>query len=131
MATALSLINRALRLIKVKQLGQTLPAEEANDALAVLNSVLAEMYESDIRLPDYAIATPQTDLTLDAADFEAMAYLLGQRLWPEYKQGPMPPAFDDAGSQAMSRLRHRYFQPGTVDFRELPGSHQPFDINNG
>lgn len=131
MATALSLINRTLRLMKVKQIGQTLPAEEANDALSVFNAILAELYGSDIKVPEYSIASLQTELSLDDADREAMAYLLAQRLWPEYKSVPMGPEFNAAGEQAMARLRLRYFQPGCVDLRELPGDTLSFDILTG
>lgn len=131
MATALSVINRAMRLIKVKQAGQTLPADESSDALSVFNAILAELYGSDIRVPDYSIASLQDELSCDDADREALAYVLGQRLWPEYKTQPMTPEFVAAGTQAMDRLRLRYFQPGTVDFRELPGCSEPFDITTG
>lgn len=130
MSTGLDLIYRSLRLLRVKQTGQTPSDESTADALSVLNSLLAEFYGSDINLPDYTV-TLAGDLNSDAADFEALAYLLAVRLAPEYGVS-MSPEFIGQGQQSDARLRLRYFQPGTVDFRELPGAcDRSFDIEAG
>jgi hypothetical protein len=132
MATGLDLIYRTLRLLRVKQIGQTPASEETADALSVLNALLAELYGSDLQLPDYTV-TLAGDLNMDAADTEAVAYLLALRLAPEYPAClPLSQEFISQAQQSESRLRLRYFQPGTVDLRELPGADcRDFDINNG
>lgn len=132
MATGLDLIYRAMRLIRVKQTGQTPASEETDDALGVLNALLAELYGSDIKVPDYAVTLAGT-LNMDDADREAMAYLLALRIAPEYPAClPLSQEFLSQAQDAGSRLRLRYFQPGAVDFRELPSvCDYSYDVNNG
>lgn len=132
MATGLDLIYRTLRLLRVKQTGQTPAAEETDDALSVLNALLAEMYGSDIQIPDYTV-TLAGDLNMDDADREAMAYLLALRIAPEYPAClPLSPEFHAQAQQAETRLRLRYFQPGTTDYSELPGAcDRGFNIEAG
>lgn len=132
MSTGLDLIYRTFRLLRIKQTGQTPAAEETADALSVLNALLAELYGSDINVPDYTV-TLAGDLHSDAADFEALAYMLAVRIAPEYPHClPLSAEFVKAAGESESRLRLRYFQPGTVDFRELPSAaDRTFDIENG
>lgn len=132
MATGLDLIYRTLRLLRIKATGQTPRAEVTSDALSVLNALLAELYGSDIAIPDYTVTLAGT-LNMDDADREAMAYMLAVRIAPEYPASlPLSQEFVIAAQQAESRLRLRYFQPGTVDFSELPcATDRSFDIQAG
>lgn len=110
MATAHDLINRALRLAKVQDAAEAASAEDAENALDTLNFMLAEWYESDIRLPDYTFPTLTTALASSDADFEAIAHKLAERVAPEY--GATLDAQTIANSRlAFARLRARYFQP--------------------
>jgi hypothetical protein len=103
-------------------------AEDADDALTTLNALLAEWHEAEIGLPDYSFASLQTEVASDAADREAIAYQLAERLAPEYDV-ELPPLAMKASAEAMNRLRLRYFQPGTVSSAELPGECNTYNIN--
>jgi hypothetical protein len=128
-AKAISVINRALRLIGVAQSGEALDAETAEDALSVFNSLLAEWY-GNIAIPDYSISLITTDLTVDDGDLEALAYQLAIRLAPEYNQS-LSQEFVISAQESMTRLRNRYFVQGSTDFDELPRPDSiGFDINN-
>lgn len=128
MATAITIINRALRLCKVLDPVETAEAEDADVALEVLNALLAEWYEAGIGLPDYSVATLATEVSSDAADREAIAYQLAARLAPEYGVD-LSPLVAAAGESSMGRLRLRYFQPGSVSSAELPGESSVYNIN--
>lgn len=121
MATALQIINRALRLCQVKDAAEVLEGEDSSDALETLNAMLAEWHEADIALPDYSFATLTTELASDVADREAIAYQLAIRLAPEYDV-QLSPAILGMASDTMARLRLRYFQPGITSFAELPSA---------
>lgn len=84
-------------------------AEDAEDALEVLNSMLAEWHEAGIGLPDYRFDTLLTELASDDADREAISYALAIRLAPEYDVD-LPPLVIRQAMQSMFRLRSRYFQ---------------------
>jgi hypothetical protein len=127
MATALQVINRAMRLLAVKDSFNSLSAEESADSLEVLNALLAEMHEAEIGLPDYSFAELTTELASDAADREALAYALALRMAPEFGVD-VRPEFLTSAAESMSRLRLRYFQPGTVSFAELPGECSTYNI---
>lgn len=127
MATALSIIKRALRLIAVLDAGITPSAQDSADALETLNCLLAEWHEAGVGLPDYSFATLTTDLASDNADRDAIAHALAIRLAPEY--GVMPsPLVLSTGENAMARMRLRYFQPGKVSSDELPGESSTYNI---
>ena len=119
--TAGDIIKRALRLCRVVDAHTPMDANDAADALETLNAVLAEWHEAEIGVPDYSLATLETDLASDAADREAIAYELALRLAPEYGVA-LSAETAAAGQAATSRLRLRYFQPGCVDFGQLPGN---------
>lgn len=121
MATAITIINRALRLIRALDATETLRAEDAAQAFETLNALLAEWHEAEIGLPDYSFATLETAVASDAGDREAIAYQLAIRVAPEYDT-ELSPAFVAAAAESFSRLRLRYFQPGASDFSELPGA---------
>lgn len=110
MATANELVSRSLRLLGVIASGETIEASVGQDALSVLNGLLAELYEAGIGLPQYSVGALSDTLTLDAADLEAVAYQLGIRIAPEYGLMPSPQHFATA-AQSMFRLRQRYLQP--------------------
>lgn len=133
MATALTIINRAMRLIGVKNAKAALHAEEAADAFDVLNALLAEWHEAELRLPDYSFAALETAIASDAGDAEALAYALAERMAPEYGPDAVGAtetrAFQKNASESLSRLRLRYFQPGTVSTAELPGESSVYNIN--
>lgn len=120
MATALELINRAMRLCGILDAREAADGADALDALNVLNAMLAEWHEAQIGLPEYAFANLTDPLSSDAADSDAIAYQLALRLAPEYGLEPSA-RVERTAEEAMSRLRLRYFQPGTVDYSELPG----------
>jgi hypothetical protein len=127
MATAITIINRALRLCKVLDAVEAAEAEDADNALETLNALLAEWHEADIGVPDYSFATLQTAVASDVADREAMAYQLAERIAPEYDV-ELSPLTMKASAEAMNRLRLRYLQPGTVSSAELPGSGGYYNI---
>lgn len=130
MATAIQIIARSLRLIGCADAGQAIDANDAQDALETLNAMLAEWHEAEIGLPDYSLASSTDALAPDAADRDAIAYQLALRLAPEYGR-TLPAEFAIAAESAMSRLRLRYFQPGCVDWRELPRKRFDYDIERG
>src|SRR5687768_12001604 len=104
MATAQSVINRALRLCKVLATGEAAAAEDTEDAFSALNGLLAEWHEAEIGLPDYSFATTETELASDTADAEAIAYQLAIRIAPEYEHD-LSPAILTSAAESMARLR--------------------------
>lgn len=129
MATAQDIINRALRLCKVLDAGSAATAEDAADSFDVLNAMLAEWHFAEIGLPDYSFASLTDTLASDAADREAIAYQLAIRMAPEYDAELSPYALALA-DETMSRMRMRYFQPGTAA-SDLPGRRYGYDIEAG
>ena len=129
MATALTIINRALRLCKVLDAQEAAEAEDAADALETLNAMLAEWHEAEIGLPDYSFAELTTELASDAADREAIAYQLALRLSTEYGLELSPQAAAMA-EQAMARLRLRYFQPAQSS-TDLPSQRAGYNVEAG
>lgn len=127
---AITIISRALRLCRIVDAGEALNADEAQDALATLNAMLAEWYEAGIGLPQYTFDTLQTDLATDAGDSEAMAYQLAMRIAPEY-DADLPALVIGMAESAMGRMRLRYFQPGNTDLTELPSESVNFNITTG
>src|SRR4051812_47277368 len=106
MATAQTIINRALRLCRVLDAATAPEASDAQDALATLNALLAEMHAAEIGLPDYSFDSLESELASDAADAEALAYALAERIAPEYG-AQLSPLIADQARQSMSRLRLR------------------------
>jgi hypothetical protein len=127
--TALQLISRALRLIRVADAAEALDASMAQDALLTLNAMLAEWHAAKIGLPDYSLSSGTDTLATDAADSEAIAYQLALRLAPEYAVD-VSPAIAAAAMETMGRMRLRYFQPGTMA-NDLPGQTAQFNIITG
>lgn len=130
MTTAIKIIGRALRLCRVVDADEPLSANDAQDALDTLNAMLAEWHVAGIGLPDYQFDSLQSTIATDAADAEAIAYQLAIRVAPEYGS-ELSPAARASAEQAMGRLRLRYFQPGTVNFDELPRRTYAFNIVTG
>lgn len=129
MATAITIIKRAMRLIRILDPNESMRAEDAADALESLNAMLAEWHEAEIGLPDYSLATLETELASDVADREAIAYALAIRIAPEYEDANLSPTFMASAVESMARLRLRYFQPGATSFAELPGTAGAYNIN--
>lgn len=125
--TALSIIKRALRLARVIDAHTAMDANDAADALETLNAMLAEWHEADIGLPDYSFDSLEAELASDAADREAIAYQLAVRLAPEYGE-ELDAVTAVMAADTMARLRLRYFQPGCVDFCELPRKLYTYNI---
>ena len=121
MATAYQIVRRALKLATVIDAQEAIDANDSADALETLNGLLAEWHVAEIGLPDYSLATLQTELASDAADRDALAYALAERIAPEYGK-ELSPLIMKAAMESMSRLRLRYFQPGRTDYSELPAS---------
>ena len=128
--TALSIIKRALRLARVIDAHTAPDANDAADALETLNAMLAEWHEAEIGLPDYSLATLDTELASDAADREAIAYQLAARLAPEYGVS-LSTETAAVATGTMQRLSLRYFQPGCVDWSELPRKCNSYDVELG
>lgn len=126
MATAQTIINRALRLCRVLDANEAAEAQDAADALATLNAMLAEWHAAQVGLPDYRFSGLTDALATDDADSEAIAFQLAMRISPEYGVD-LPPQVVAMAEQAMGRLRLRYFQPGTVTF-DLPGETSRYNI---
>jgi hypothetical protein len=116
---ASNLIRRAMRLTGMLDANGTPSAEDMADAIDTLEALFAEWRGADIMVPDYAIDGPDDELTIDAADREAVAYQLAVRLAPEY-QSSMSAEAQSSMTESWSRFMHRYFQPGRSDLRELP-----------
>lgn len=129
MATAQTIINRALRLAKVIDSQGAADSSEAQDALDVLNAMLAEWHEAEVGLPEYSLADLTTALATDAADTEAIAHALAMRLSGEYGT-EMSPITVEIANSTMARLRLRYFQPGVIS-SDLPWPQQNYDIEAG
>lgn len=119
MATALILVRRALRLATIIASGETPHAAIVQDALSVLNSLLAEWHDAGIGIPDYSIQNEAAQLTMGDGDVEAVAYQLAIRIAPEYGQ-EVTPTVAATAADSMNRLRLKYFQPGRSDLSELP-----------
>lgn len=128
---AIEVIARALRLLKVIAADEAPSAEDSRDALEVMNGLFAEWRGSDIFIPDAIVEDVTDDLTIDRADREAVAYQVALRLSPEYGE-TVSTEFRVAMEEAFSRLRLRYFQPGTADLSELPhaaGDYRGYNID--
>lgn len=131
MATAYQVIRRALKLATVIDSQEPVDAIDAADALEALNVLLAEWHRAQIGLPDYSLPTLQTELASDAADRDALAYALAERIAPEYGK-ELSAQVVKSGAESMGRLRLRYFQPGVMDLSELPGAcDRTYNIENG
>jgi hypothetical protein len=128
--TAGDIIKRALRLARVIDAHTVMDANDAADALETLNAMLAEWHEAEIGLPDYSFTGLKDELASDAADREAIAYQLAARLAPEYGV-ELSTVVAAVAEGTMSRVRLRYFQPGCVDFSQLPGRCHAFNIETG
>lgn len=128
--TAAKIIRRALLILNVIDAEEAAEAIESQDALDILNAMLAEWYEAGVGLHDYVLTGITDTLATDAADSEAIAYQLAARLAPEYNAQLSPAALEIAQA-TFSRLRMRYFQPGTVDFTDLPWKRYSFNIVTG
>jgi hypothetical protein len=131
MATAQTIINRAFRLCKVLDSFQAASSEDAADALSVLNGLLAELHCAEVGIPDYSFAALATEIASDAADAEALAYMLARRVAPEYGV-ELSSLIAKEAHDAESRLRLRYFQPGQTDYCELPSTQDgSFNFSTG
>jgi len=128
--TAGDIIKRALRLARVIDAHTAMDANDAADALETLNAMLAEWHEAEIGLPDYSFTGLTDEMASDAADREAIAYQLAARLAPEYGV-ELSTVVAAVAEGTMSRVRLRYFQPGCVDFSQLPGRCHTFNIETG
>lgn len=116
---AAELIRRTLLILGVVDATETPEAEDVQDALDTLNALFAEWHGSDLMVPDYDVAAPATELTIDLADREAVAYQLALRISPEYG-ATLSAEAREVMESSWRRFQMRYFQPGTVDFSELP-----------
>jgi hypothetical protein len=133
MAIAQDVIRRAYRLAGIIASGETPDAAMTQDAIFALNGMLAEWHSAQIGVPQYSVANEQSVLGTDAGDNEAIAYMLSLRMMPEFGISAAP-EFAAQASESMSRLRLRYFQPGRMDFGELPvriPHADAFDIGSG
>lgn len=132
--TALDLIRRALRLAGVLDANEAPEAEDAEDALDVLNALFAEWRGAGIMITDFDVADPDADLSISAADREAIAHQLTKRLAPEYGVS-LSGEFASNADESWRRLEHRYFQVGKISHQELPTAtsdcESGFDINTG
>ena len=125
--TASDIIRRAMRLIGVLDANEAVEASESADALDTLNALFAEWRGSGIPVPDYGVELPGTELTLDLADREAVAYKLAMRISPEFGTSLSPEARESM-NESWGRLQLRYFQPGKANFSELPGPSGRYDV---
>lgn len=129
MATALVLVRRALRLATIIASGETPDAATIQDALSVLNSMLAEWHDAEIGVPDYSVTSEASQLTMDDGDVEAVAHQLAIRILPEYGM-EITPTLAAMASDSMSRLRLKYFQAGRAD-GALPRAQRDYNLDYG
>ena len=127
---AQDVIRRALRMAGVIASGETPNADDISDALDTFNALLAEWHVAGIGIPDYSVASEATTMGADLADREGMAYQLALRIAGEYGQELSPTQVQE-GEAAWSRVRLRYFQPGTSPVADLPNTASTFNITTG
>lgn len=129
---AQDIIKRAYRILGVIASGEGGEASEFEDALSVLNSLLAEWRGKNILLPDYTVETINTAMNLPLSDKEAVAYQIAKRMAPEFGTSLSPEA-QEAAAESWQGLQHRYFAIGRTDFSELPvaTSGHWYDFNTG
>jgi hypothetical protein len=118
---AQDVIKRMFRILGVIASGEAGDANEFDDALSVLNSLLAEWRGKNINLPDYTIEALTTEVNLPLSDKEAVAYQLAKRMAPEFGVSLGPEALE-AAADSWQALQHRYFVAGHTDFSELPNA---------
>lgn len=87
MATCLDQITRSLRMLGVTAEGETPRAEQAADALVVLNGMLAQWGNEGIRLNLPELALTDT-IPLPANHGDAIAYNLAVRISAEFGVDP-------------------------------------------
>lgn len=116
---AQDVINRALRALGIIASGETATASDSADALAALNAMLAEWRGADIPIPDFSVASLVTDLSVDAADHDAIALKLADRIGGEY--GASLSDRDVMNMEnAFNNLRLRYFVMKSFDGEGMP-----------
>lgn len=81
---AQDVINRAFRALGIIASGEAAEASQSEDALQTLNDLFAEWRGSGTSIPDYSVAGLTTELSIDAADKEAVALKLADRIGGEY-----------------------------------------------
>ena len=110
---AIDLIGRALRLLSVADANESPDAPMYQDALSVLNVMLAEWTQADIGQTDAAFATLQSTVA-EQADSDAIAYQLACVLplstaltWhPAFW---MPPSRDESAASSLLRTGRNQF----------------------
>ena len=116
---AQDIIKRAFRILGVIASGEAGDANEFDDALSVLNSLLAEWRGKSIMLPDYTVETINTVMNLPLSDKEAVSHQLAKRMAGEFGATLSPESLE-AANESWQALQHRYFVVGRTDFSELP-----------
>ena len=111
--TALQLIERAFRLLAIKQSGESLNPDESSDALIALNLMLHSLQLDGFEL-EFDDLTLTTELPYDDDHMNAFAYLLAIDIAPEYGKSVRPEVASRAQTYLLN-LRHAYANPPAYD----------------
>lgn len=118
---ASDITNRALQIIGVLASGEVAGASDAADALQALRDVLAELRDDGVNIPDYTVASLSAAMTVDPADKAGLSYLVAMRIGETYGWEPSALTAKNA-TDAIHRLRTRYFQIRPADYSHMPGN---------
>ena len=115
MATALTIINRALSLLGVKTAGVELTNDEINDGIEVLNDMMLEFDVGGLRL-GYSVVSSSSDL-ITSPDWShaMMKSQLALRLAPEYDRTVSPALFKQA-KDALRTVKKKVIRIGAVSY---------------
>lgn len=127
---ASDVVNRALRIVGVIASGEEAGASDSADALQAMNDLFSEWRGSGIKIEDASAASLTSDLTIDAADKEAVAYQVALRIGPDYGWEPSALTMKNA-MESFNRMQLRYFAIEPADYSHMPGARAYFDINHG
>ena len=113
MATAQSVVKRALRLLAITQTGEEPSADEAQDALSALNEMLFSWELESIPLEHIEMAWTDT-LPFPTNHIRPITYNLALVLADEYGKQPTQMVFD------IAQRGYRNLQNFYLDYDDLP-----------
>lgn len=132
MATVDEVYRRALRLIKVLDVGESPSGPAVDVALPILNQMMARWEEDGIAVGWVAVSSTGTTISAPDSALQAIAYNYAVMLAPEYDVEPSALVLGMAASElaALQRdsIKHS-LEPS--DMSHLPGQGSTFNINTG
>lgn len=132
MATVDEVYRRALRLIKVLDVGESPSGPAVDVALPILNQMMARWEEDGIAVGWVAVSNTGTTISAPDSALQAIAYNFAVMLAPEYDVEPssLVVATAERERAALERdsIKHA-LEP--TNMSHLPGEGSVFDINTG